>query len=597
MGLGVWAMHYMGMLALVLPIPVTYHYPTVLASLLAAILTCAAALFAISREGSGTRECAASSLIMTIGVATMHYLGMAAMRLAAMMEYRIGLVILSIVIGFALCFMALRLGVRFRRDLRPSLKMTCAVLMGASVLSIHYMGMWAVRFRQSYAPFSTRSTLQITSLGIVVISVTTFLVMMLAILVSFVDRTLAIRAAAKRAAQEGETQFRTLAEAIPQIVWRSNAEGATNYISHRWYEMTGMPPGSGMGSAWNEVVHPDDREPCHKKWLECMKSGRTFEVEYRLCDANQQYRWFLDRAVPVRDASGAITQWFGTCTDIDDKMQNQQLLEREVKQRTEALVEANTHLEEVMRERALAQDELNQQNQRMVEDLTWRSNRATTLVKMAHLLQSCDGVEDMLSVVSGMAPKIFPELRGCVLLLNSAEDLLEMAASWSECRISGSVFGINDCWAMRTGHAHVSNDGESIVCKHTPPGEFATFCMPLISQGKSMGVVHFQSNGKREMQDTLLLLANMFAEQVGLSIANLRLRKALRDQSIRDPLTGLFNRRYLEETLETADIGIGVFHGQPDRNLIVRVEDYANARLTVPCQTRQVVEVDLLSEE
>jgi diguanylate cyclase (GGDEF)-like protein len=156
----------------------------------------------------------------------------------------------------------------------------------------------------------------------------------------------------------------------------------------------------------------------------------------------------------------------------------------------------------------------------------------------------------MLSVVSGMAPKIFPELRGCVLLLNSAEDLLEMAATWSECRISGSVFGINDCWAMRTGHAHVSNDGESIVCKHTPPGEFATFCMPLISQGKSMGVVHFQSNGKREMQDTLLLLANMFAEQVGLSIANLRLRKALRDQSIRDPLTGLFNRRYLEETLE-----------------------------------------------
>jgi diguanylate cyclase (GGDEF)-like protein/PAS domain S-box-containing protein len=544
-------MHYMGMLALVLPIPVFYHYPTVVVSLLATIVASAVALYALCRKDSGLAASIVSSLVMTIGVAAMHYIGMAAMRLAAMMEYRFDLIVLSAILGFTLSFLAIRLAIRFRLDLRFPMKMASALLMGAAVLSMHYMGMMAVQFRKCDSPFSTQSTWQMSSLGIVVISATTLVVMMLAILVAFVDRTLAIRVASEQAAHEGEMQFRTLAEAIPQIVWRTTSEGYTNFISRRWYEVTGMPQGSGMGDAWTEVLHPDDREPCHKKWLECMKSGDTFEVEYRLRDAEKQYRWYLDRAVPVRDSSGAITQWFGTCTDIHDKMQNQQLLESEIRQRTEALIEANSNLESVMRERALAQQELNLQTKTTMEELTGRSNRATTLVKMAHLLQSCDDMADMLSVVAGMAPKTFPQLRGCVLLLNAAQDSLEVASSWSECRIPRPVFAVSECWAMRTGHMHMNQDGDSIVaCKHVHPGETDCFCLPLISQGKYLGVVHFQAQVAGVLREPLLVSASMFAEQVGLSISNLRLREALRSQSIRDPLTGLFNRRYLEETLE-----------------------------------------------
>jgi diguanylate cyclase (GGDEF)-like protein/PAS domain S-box-containing protein len=359
------------------------------------------------------------------------------------------------------------------------------------------------------------------------------------------------RSAAARDARHSEAQFRTLAEAIPQIVWTTGADGLTTYINRNWYEMTGMPPGTGMGSGWMEVVHPDDRDICGKKWRECMASGATFEVEYRLRDAKKEFRWYLDRAVPLRDASGAILGWFGTCTDIEPQKQQQQLLEQQIKEHTAALVEANFRLKTEMRERALAQQELNVQNERMVNELTLRSNRATTLVKTAELLQSCGDLKDVLSVIAGMAPKIFPELCGAMLLLNSSRDTMETAVCWTGCRLSGSVLGPQDCWALRAGHIHSVSAGDSTAaCRHALPDHHSYFCLPLLSHGEAIGVLHFEVLDSKELPESAMLIVNMFAEQVGLCISNLRLREALRNQSIRDPLTGLFNRRYLEETLE-----------------------------------------------
>jgi diguanylate cyclase (GGDEF)-like protein/PAS domain S-box-containing protein len=392
----------------------------------------------------------------------------------------------------------------------------------------------------------------ISSLGIVVISAAIFLVLLLAIkVVAFVGRMLALQSAAASAARCSEAQFHTLAEAIPQIVWTTGADGLTTYINQNWYEMTGMAPGSGMGSGWMEVVHPDDRDLCQKKWEECMASGTTFEVEYRLRDATKEFRWYLDRAVPLRDASGSILGWFGTCTDIEPQKHQQQILEEQIKEHTAALVEANFRLETEMRERALAQQELNQQNERMVSELTRRSNRATTLIKTAELLQSCGDLKDVLSVIAGMAPRMFPELCGAVMLLNQSRDTLEVSASWTSCQLSGSVLGPQDCWALRGGHLHSVSAGDCTAeCRHVLPGHHSYFCLPLLSQGEAIGVLHFQVIDSQGLPESAMLMVNMFAEQVGLCISNLRLREALRNQSIRDPLTGLFNRRYLEETLE-----------------------------------------------
>lgn len=378
-----------------------------------------------------------------------------------------------------------------------------------------------------------------------------YLLLALAILFGVAAAFLALQLSRRAAALDGERQFRTLAEAIPQIVWTAGPDGLTNYINRRWYEMSGTAPGQGLGSDWMEVVHPDDREICRTKWLECLHLGKTFEIEYRLRDGAKGFRWYLDRAIPLRDTSGTILQWFGTCTDIHDQMLNQQSLEEQIKQHTAALVEANGRLENEMRERALAQQELNDQNGRMLTDLRQRSNRATMLAKMAELLQGCADMPDMFSVLVGMAPKIFPELSGAVLLFNRSRDMLEVAASWTECELPGNSFGVQDCWALRTGHLHYVLAGDHTArCKHVIPSDRSYVCLPLVSQGESIGVLYFQMIAGGEIPESLTLMVNMFAKQVGLSIANLRLREALRNQSIRDPLTGIFNRRYLEETLE-----------------------------------------------
>lgn len=152
--------------------------------------------------------------------------------------------------------------------------------------------------------------------------------------------------AAVKAARDAELQFRTLAEAIPQIVWTSSPDGLTTYINKRWYQMTGTAQKGSLGNGWMDAVHPDDREVCQQKWKQCLGSGEPFEIEYRLHDAKMGYRWYLDRAVPLRDPSGAIIKWFGTCTDIDDQMHTQELLQEQIKQHTLALFEANERLQQ-----------------------------------------------------------------------------------------------------------------------------------------------------------------------------------------------------------------------------------------------------------
>lgn len=350
---------------------------------------------------------------------------------------------------------------------------------------------------------------------------------------------------------EHDLSFRVLADAIPTIVWTAKEDGRLDFLNEAFFTFTGMKKEPTAPEGYRRVLHPDDALVRQSSWERAVENGSTYAVEYRLRGADGGYHWFLTRGNPVRDKAGRVVKWVGTCTDIDEQMSHQQMLEQQVKEHTAALLEANARLESEMRERALAQQELNQQNERMLRELTLRTNRATTLAKMAELLQSCADLKDVFAVVSGMAQKIFPDFAGAVLLFNSSRDVLEVAASWSDCRLPGSVFGPLDCWALRTGHLHLVTAGDRTAeCRHAGAIPNAYFCLPLLSQGEAIGIVHFQCNTSVDPPESILVLANTFADQVGLSVSNLRLREALRSQSIRDPLTGLFNRRYLEETLE-----------------------------------------------
>jgi len=553
MGLGIWAMHYVGMLAFKLPVPVLYHYPTVVVSLLAAVAASAVALFTVSRDRIGPLSWTFGSLVMGAGIGAMHYIGMMAMRLPAMMEYRWHLVGLSIFLAFLTSFVALRLAFRIRHENRSTRrKFFSALVMGAAVPLTHYTGMWAVRFHSHPGAVGTDHSVTITPLGLAAISLATLLVLAVAFVSSFLDRLLSAQRAGRDVARTGEEQFRTLAEAIPQIVWTADAAGQTTYINQRWYELTGMTPPQGLGSAWMEMVHPDDRVPCQQQWQECLDSGRTFEVEYRLRDTAQGYRWYLDRAVPLRGGSGEIQQWFGTCTDIEEQKHNQTVLERLIQERTEELADTNEKLQQELIEKDAVRRDFDQKNEIIMRELTERTHRATLLAQMGQLLQSCLTREEAYAAAMGFAPRVFPHRRGALILLNPGGQLAEVVGSWHDCQLPVPAFEPPDCWALRTAQPHVVLRGDtSAPCAHARGVDHSYLCVPILAQGQTMGVLHVQATDEApNLEEAEVSVKTTFAGQLGLSIANIRLRDALRMQSIRDPLTGVFNRRHLEQVMD-----------------------------------------------
>src|SRR5882762_1705432 len=139
MGTGIWSMHYIGMLAFVLPIPVAYHWPTVLLSLLAAILASAVALGVVSRQKMGVFRALAGSLLMGAGISSMHYIGMAAMRLRAICQFNSFLVALSVALAVLISLAALWITFHFRAQ-KAGIgreKLAGAVVMGAAVPVMH----------------------------------------------------------------------------------------------------------------------------------------------------------------------------------------------------------------------------------------------------------------------------------------------------------------------------------------------------------------------------------------------------------------------------------------------------------------------------
>ncbi|HEX2100285.1 MAG TPA: PAS domain-containing protein, partial [Candidatus Synoicihabitans sp.] len=126
------------------------------------------------------------------------------------------------------------------------------------------------------------------------------------------------RARAESALRASDERMRTIADGVPQIIWANEPDGVATYFNRRWYEYTGLSAEESTGPGWQAVVHPDDAIVSRRKWLEALASGEPFDAEYRLRRADGEYRWFIGRNVPLRDATGRISGWFGTATDIQE---------------------------------------------------------------------------------------------------------------------------------------------------------------------------------------------------------------------------------------------------------------------------------------
>lgn len=182
-----------------------------------------------------------------------------------------------------------------------------------------------------------------------------------------------------------------------------------------------------------------------------------------------------------------------------------------------------------------------------------RARELRALTELGELLQSCITELEVYPIISQALRTLFPSTSGGLYLLNSSRNLVELTTAWGETQQGGTpVFTPTECWALRRGRAHEppvdATSGVQCPHYHTLTG-YVTHCIPLAAQGDTMGVLCLKEPlGHAEGVSEEVLRA--LTEQCALAIANLRLREALRTQSIRDPLTGLFNRRFLEDWID-----------------------------------------------
>lgn len=186
-------------------------------------------------------------------------------------------------------------------------------------------------------------------------------------------------------------------------------------------------------------------------------------------------------------------------------------------------------------------------------ELETLNNGLLRLADLGNLLASCDASDEAYAVLGRAARDMYDDLSGAVYLYGASRNVVELATSWGDLPVA-KTFPPADCWALRRGRAHhVSVSGAELPCRHTREGgQSSAMCVPMLAEGEALGVLHLVASpdlGDRVFTPLAQRLAIAAAEACALALASIRLREKLADQSLRDALTGLYNRRYAEETM------------------------------------------------
>jgi len=373
--------------------------------------------------------------------------------------------------------------------------------------------------------------------------------------------------------------LRQVIDTDPSFVFAKDAQGRYTLVNKAVADAYGLRVEDIIGKTDAQLAalapkvkrgRPDER-------LVIETGEERFIPEESLADASGAVRWLQTILRPIeneRDDARDAGQVLGVATDITKRKQAEQALreahnklERRVEERTAELQAANSDLQREVGERARVEKKLQKANLSLsssVKEIEQRAHEITLINRMGDLLQACQSIEETYSVVQEIGGQLFPDESGALCVVSAKQNLLEAVASWGPSQLNEGVFAPGDCWALRRGKTHAAPAaapaGTAHTCRHlsaAPPNGY--LCAPMIAQGEVLGLLHVQWGDQDQDQpetvrasraESKQRLAMTVAEQLALSLANLKLRQTLRAQSIRDPLTGLFNRRYMEESIE-----------------------------------------------
>jgi diguanylate cyclase (GGDEF)-like protein/PAS domain S-box-containing protein len=318
---------------------------------------------------------------------------------------------------------------------------------------------------------------------------------------------------------------------MSDLVAMLDTNGRRVYNSPAYRAMFGERDLNGSDSFVD--IHPEDRERVKRVFRETVESGVGQRIQYRFVLPNLSVRYIESQGDVIKDRTGVVTHVVVVARDITERKLAEQALEQSNRQLTAT-----------------------------VQLLEQRHRQNLILGRLGDMMQMCKSVEESRGVVAQHIDELFPDNSGSLYLLNAGNNLFETAASWGAAALAGDpVIEKDDCWALRRGQVHVIEDARSkLVCQHliVPPGG-PCLCAPILGNGELLGMLHMQLGPdeahlpapvRAQRLDAQRAWALTVCEQIGLAIHNLKLRESLSAQAVRDPLTGLYNRRYLEQALE-----------------------------------------------
>ncbi|GAB4281807.1 MAG: hypothetical protein Fur0025_10590 [Oscillatoriaceae cyanobacterium] len=322
-----------------------------------------------------------------------------------------------------------------------------------------------------------------------------------------------------------------IADSNPNILYIYDIEERRNIYTNREIAgIMGYTPAeiAQMGTnLFQNMLHPDDLEKLADRLekFALAKDGEIIETEYRMQDKNGEWHWLYSRDVVFsKTADGKPKQVLGTATDITDRKR----VEHQLQEANEKLIV-------------------------WVKELESHNREITLLGEMSDFLQACLRVEEACKAIDTLIQPLFPDIGGAVFLINESNNLMEAVATWGNNSWGETVLAPHECWALRRGRLHsVDKIDSGLRCGHLHRVQHleGSLCVPMMAQGETLGLLLLIASEPGQLTPGKKRLASMVAEHVSLALANLKLRETLEHQSIRDPLTGLFNRRYMEEFLE-----------------------------------------------